>query len=243
MKLLMIAGMGESVGLAHELSAIAGHEVICIPQGRSVARAKPPAKIYDGTFETDADFAQYIAQQGFDMVIDAAHPFDVRLGAVAQGLGLPYLRVQRDPWQAKPGENWHHIGCVNDAIPLLPHGARLFLATGRGSVHAFAPRTDVHVMCRQLMRHDRAFPLANGQYVFGEGPFSIQQEIDLFQSLKVEYLLLRNSGSVEGRSKLDAATALGLQVIMIDQPDLGFANTQMAKLDQVVKKVKHHADH
>ncbi|MBT3466457.1 MAG: hypothetical protein HN456_04575, partial [Rhodobacteraceae bacterium] len=54
MKLLLIAGMGESVALARELSVIEGHEVICVTEGRAVARAEPPVKIYDGIFQTDA---------------------------------------------------------------------------------------------------------------------------------------------------------------------------------------------
>lgn len=64
-------------------------------EGRAVARAEPPAKIYDGTFETDADFARYVVSERFDMVVDAAHPFEARLGTIARALGLPYLRVTR----------------------------------------------------------------------------------------------------------------------------------------------------
>ena len=243
MKLLMIAGMGESVGLARELSVIAGHEVICVTEGRAVARAEPPAKIYDGRFDADDDFVRYLRDERFDMVVDAAHPFAFRLGGIAQKTGIPYLRVTRDAWTPHEGEAWINVSSMDAAVRAVPKGARVFLATGRGSVLAFEDRADVYVMCRQLAQHDRAFPHANGAYVFGEGPFSVAAEMQLFQSLNVQYLILRNSGSVQGRSKVDAAHALGIQVIMIERDDLGLALEQTANFSEVAQRVAQYADH
>ena len=243
MKLLLIAGMGESVALARELSVIEEHEVICVTEGRAVARAEPPAKIYDGVFQTDADFARYIAEERFDMVVDAAHPFEARLGTIARGLELPYLRVIREEWTPKHNEDWISVTSMTEAVAALPKGARVFLATGRGSVHAFQDRADVYVMCRQLEQHDRAFPLENGEYIFGEGPFSVTAEMQTLQSFKVDCLILRNSGSVQGRSKVDAAGNLGIKVIMIQKTDMGVPQLQTATFMDVAKRVAGYADH
>jgi precorrin-6A/cobalt-precorrin-6A reductase len=243
MKLLLIAGMGESVGLARDLSAIKGFEVICVTEGRAVARAEPPARIYDSGFETDDEFLKYLADQRFDMVIDAAHPFEFRLGALARDAGLPYLRVIRAFWQEQRDEAWIKVGSMAQAVAAVPKHARVFLATGRGSVDAFAGRPDVHVMCRQLAKHDLSFPLDNGAYIFGEGPFSISSERETFQELKVDCLILRNSGSRQGRSKVDAACGLGIKVIMIEQGDMGIPASQLAPLNTVVDRVVQHADH
>lgn len=243
MKLLLIAGMGESVALARELSVIEGHEVICVTEGRAVARAEPPAKIYDGIFETDADFAGYIASERFDMVVDAAHPFEARLGNIARGLELPYLRVTRQEWAPKQNEDWINVASMKEAVVVVPKAARVFLATGRGSVHAFQDRADAYVMCRQLEQHDRAFPLENGEYIFGEGPFSVTAEMQTLQSLKVDCLILRNSGSVQGRSKVDAAGNLGIKVIMIQKSDMGLPQLQIATFMDVAKRVADYADH
>jgi len=243
MKLLLIAGMGESVALARELSVIEGHEVICVTEGRAVTRAEPPAKIYDGIFETDADFAGYIASERFDMVVDAAHPFEARLGTIARGLELPYLRVTRQEWAPKQNEDWINVASIKEAVVVVPKAARVFLATGRGSVHAFQDRADAYVMCRQLEQHDRAFPLENGEYIFGEGPFSVTAEMQTLQSLKVDCLILRNSGSVQGRSKVDAAGNLGIKVIMIQKSDMGLPQLQIATFMDVAKRVADYADH
>ena len=243
MKLLLIAGMGESVALARELSVIEGHEVICVTEGRAVARAEPPAKIYDGIFETDVDFAGYVASERFDMVVDAAHPFEARLGTIARGLELPYLRVTRQEWTPKQNEDWINVASMKEAVVAVPKAARIFLATGRGSVHAFQDRADAYVMCRQLEQHDRAFPLENGEYIFGEGPFSVTAEMQTLQSLEVDFLILRNSGSVQGRSKVDAAGNLGIKVIMIQKTDMGLPHSQTATFKDVAKRVADYADH
>ena len=243
MKLLLIAGMGESVALARELSVIEGHEVICVTEGRAVARAEPPAKIYDGIFETDADFAGYVASERFDMVVDAAHPFEARLGTIARGLELPYLRVTRQEWTPKQNEDWINVASMKEAVVVVPKAARVFLATGQGSVHAFQDRADAYVMCRQLEQHDRAFPLENGEYIFGEGPFAVTAEMQTLKSLKVDCLILRNSGSVQGRSKVDAAGNLGIKVIMIQTSDMGLPQLQIATFMDVAKRVADYADH
>jgi|TARA_B110000902_G_scaffold259929_1_gene332026 precorrin-6A/cobalt-precorrin-6A reductase len=243
MRLLLIAGMGESVGLARDLSAIAGFEVICVTEGRAVARAEPPAKIYDGKFDTDAEFVQYLADQQFDMVVDAAHPFEFRLGTLAQSCGLPYLKVMRDQWHPSPHETWISSTSVEDAVSKIPDNKRVFVATGHGSVFAVENRPSIYVLCRQLAQHTRTFPLPNGEYVFGEGPFSVEAEMALFKSLKVDFLLLRNSGSVQGRTKVAAACALGIKVIMIEQKGLNLDPSQMAPLKDVVKRVIDYADH
>ena len=133
MKLLLIAGMGESVGLARELSAIVGFEVICVTEGRAAARADPPAKIYDATFPNDRDFIDYLVEQAFDMVIDAAHPFEFRLGKLARDLGLAYLRVTRPPWQPKPGEIWTNATTMKAAVATVRKG-RVCLSRRGGAV-------------------------------------------------------------------------------------------------------------
>jgi precorrin-6A/cobalt-precorrin-6A reductase len=237
MKLLLIAGMGESVGLARDLSAIAGFEVICVTEGRAVARAEPPAKIYDGAFDTDEAFVQYLSDQQFDMVVDAAHPFEFRLGTLARNHGLPYLRVVRDQWHPKADEGWISATSMENAVSKIPDHSRVFIVTGHGSVFAVEHRPSVYVLCRQLAPHTRRFPLPNGEYVFGEGPFSVEAEMSLFQSLKVDFLILRNSGSLQGYTKVAAACKLGVKVIMIEQNNLNLPRRQIAPVGDVVNWV------
>lgn len=241
MKLLLIAGMGESVGLARDLSALAGVEVTCVNEGRAVARAAPPVRTHAGAFADDAAFAAFLT--GFDFVVDAAHPFQSVLGRVAVASGLPYLRATRPVWTQQTGEAWIKTESMKGAIDAIPTGATLFVVTGRGTLRHLSERTDLTVYCRQLDPHDQPFPLDKGRYIFGQGPFEMDDEIMLFQMLGVDTLLLRNSGSVAGSSKLEAARKLGTQVVMIDPPSLQIDADQSVDIANVVERVRTYADH
>ena len=56
--------------------------------------------------------------------------------------------------------------------------------------------------------------------VFGSPPFSVTEEVALFTELRVDVLICRNLGGLASRSKLDAAAALGLTVLLVDPPPL-----------------------
>lgn len=52
----------------------------------------------------------------------------------------------------------------------------------------------------------------------GRPPFSVTEETELFERLGVDVLVVKNAGGDASRSKLDAARALGLLVLMIKRP-------------------------
>ena len=52
----------------------------------------------------------------------------------------------------------------------------------------------------------------------GIAPFPVQEEIDLFKKLRIDWLITQNSGGAGGKSKLDAARKLGLSVAMLRRP-------------------------
>jgi len=234
--LLLIAGMGESVGLARDLSALPNVEVTCVNEGRAVARAAPPVKTHEGTFLDDAAFAAFLT--GFDFVVDAAHPFQSKLGQVAVHAKVAYLRATRPIWAQQAGDRWIRADSMNAAIAAIPMGATLFVVTGRGTLRHLSKRSDLTVYCRQLDQHDQPFPLDKGRYIFGQGPFAVDDEVAVFQMLGVDTLLLRNSGSVAGGSKLEAARKMGARVVMIDPPSLQIDADQTADIADVVERVR-----
>lgn len=73
-------------------------------------------------------------------------------------------------------------------------------------------------MLRQTRRHTRPAPYPFVELVFGDPPFSVEDEQAVFQDLNIDTLICRNLGGRASRPKLDAATALGINVILIDRP-------------------------
>lgn len=154
-------------------------------------------------------------------ILDVSHAFDevTRAKAKADAPGLPYARMGRAPWTPTPEDHWTEVDTLDEAVAALPSGARVFAATGRGSLGALA-RHNGAVFLRQLTQHDLAMPLANGQFVFGTAPFSVGGEVAVFQDLKIDVVLARNIGGAGSFPKLGAARKLGMPAVLLRPPPM-----------------------
>lgn len=158
-----------------------------------------------------------------DVIVDATHPFDEFLPAMAVCIAptLPRVRVCRPAWTPEDGDNWQQVEDLAQAVAALPSGARVFAASGRDSAEILSHH-DGPVFLRQLHSHNDAAP-DGCIYVFGDGPFEVADEAALFAELKIDVLLARNTGGDRGFPKIAAARMLELPVILIAQPDTGFS--------------------
>lgn len=163
-----------------------------------------------------------VAQGGYTAILDASHVFDrsVTQQAVfaADVLGLPYLRLERPPWETDGHPNLRSATNVAAANAMIGQGARVFCATGWDSVPEYAGFKGEELMVRQTRRHARPAPFPFVKLVFGDPPFSAADEQALFTELEIDTLICRNLGGPASRPKLDAAQALGLDVILIERP-------------------------
>ena len=218
LKILILAGSAEARIIAQSAAA-AGAEV----QAWVTEPPRGPSPMPVPCTLVSLENPQAIAarMRGFDAVLDASHGFDgamTSLGYRAARLaGLPFLSVRRPPWQAEAG-NWRSARDIAAALPMIARGARVFSATGWASLSEYAGFSGALLMLRQTTRHDRQPPFDFVQPVFGDPPFTAEQETALFRELSVDLLICRNLGGAPSRPKLEAALALGIDVILIDRP-------------------------
>ena len=156
-----------------------------------------------------------------DLLVDTTHPFDAHLRGIALSLApdLTCVRVGRSAWQPMAQDQWTEVNTLAQAVAALPSGARVFAASGRESAEVLVHH-DGPVFLRQLHHHDDP-PPPGCTYVFGDGPFEVDNEMALFRDLRINVLLARNMGGKRGFPKLAAARALGLPVVMIAPPETG----------------------
>ena len=95
---------------------------------------------------------------------------------------------------------------------------RVFLATGRRTLEAFADMKAAHVWARQIDPPEGSFPFPNGEFLVGRPPFGVADEVEVFTRLEIDWLIVKNAGGEASRSKLDAAREIGLKVLMIERP-------------------------
>lgn len=219
-RVLILGGTAEARALARMLIAETDVEAIVSLAGRTAAPADHGCALRVGGFGGAAGLAAYLADERIDALVDATHPFAEQMPRNAESAaarsGVPLLRVERPAWSAEPGEAWIETTSLAEAAATPPSGSRLFLAIGPESAAPFASRGDVWCALRRLEPTDLPFPLPQGRWVIGRPPFSEEAERALFRALRIDMLVVKNSGG--DRAKLGAARSLGLEVVMVARP-------------------------
>jgi precorrin-6A/cobalt-precorrin-6A reductase len=178
----------------------------------------PVAKLRVGGFGGVEGLKRYLDAQTFDVVIDATHPFAAQMSANAfSAVGSAKLmRLAPLPWETQTQDHWIDVENVSEAARALPSAARVAATVGRKEVAAFFARADLSGLARMIELPPVAVP--SGWALLQERPpFSVEQEVELFQKFNIQYLVSKNAGG-ERASKLDAAAHLHLPVIMISRP-------------------------
>lgn len=176
----------------------------------------------------------YCGEHAVHCIIDASHPYAVHVSenamAAAAKLSLPYLRYERS--LTPLDGDIHVVRDYEEAARLAAAlGRRIFLTTGSHNLKVFTtspalaeavliarvlPTSEVLVACEAL-------GLKPAQIVAMQGPFSAVLNLEMFRRYEAEVLVTKNSGQVGGTdTKLAAAKALGLPVVLIDRPQLSY---------------------
>lgn len=217
---LLLAGTGAARRLAARLVE-AGVRPLASLAGATTTPAAYPCETRVGGFGGAEGLADWIRAHGPLAVVDATHPYAVRISANAAAAcaatGAPYLRLDRPPWTRLPGERWIEARDLEGAVAALPPGARAFAATGRSSAEAFAARPDIWVALRVVDPPDAPYPGA-GEYVVARPPFDEAAERALLHGLGITHLVVKNAGGAAARTKLEAAASLGLPIVVVARP-------------------------
>ncbi len=215
--------------LAARALADTGVDAVFSYAGRTDAPAQQPLPIRVGGFGGVQGLVDYLQREGMTHVIDATHPFAAQMSrnayAACEALGLPLLSLQRAPWLAGAGDDWHHVGDIAGTVAALPIApARVFLAIGKQNLAPFAALRQHHFLLR-LVDAPAAPPLPNCSIVIAKGPFDVAGDTVLLAQHRITHIIAKNAGGQGASAKLEAARALGLPVVMIARPDAPLRDT------------------
>ena len=221
MTLLILSGTGEGREIARHLHQNGVAVIASLAGATRTPRAQEvPTRI--GGFGGAQGFEDFLKAGEISAVLDATHPFaneiSHRSAQVCGALGVPYCLYQRPPWTAIEGDLWTELADESEAADHVMAGEVVFLATGRKTLERFANLSENQLICRQIDPPNGVFPFANGRFLIGRPPFSVEDEMKLFTDLKVDWLIVKNAGGAASYSKLEAARRLGLKVGMIKRP-------------------------
>jgi precorrin-6A/cobalt-precorrin-6A reductase len=177
---------------------------------------------------TEDSLAAFLGQGDAHLVVDATHPFAVRItriaNAVCSRLGVPLLRYERPDW--RPPLGTHFVDSFGAAAELLPVlGKRALLTIGSKQLKHFA-----HLHNRVWMAARVLPSVISLEQAFAAGftpdrvmslrpPFSRDFNRAILREYVIDVLLTKASGKEGGvEEKVLAATDLGVKVVMIRRP-------------------------
>jgi precorrin-6A/cobalt-precorrin-6A reductase len=231
-RILLLSGTSEGPPLARALLA-AGFEVRA-----TVTRAEARENLFGPSLPdvlveargfTRESLTAFLARREADLVLDATHPFAVRITRLAHDvclrLGVPYVRYERPDWDPPPGTRL--VNSFAEAAELLPSlGSRVLLTIGAKQLKHFTPlQGRLHLVARILPGvHSVQQALAAGftadRLLCLRPPFSREFNRAILREYRIELLLTKASGREGGvEEKVLAAGDLGVEVIMIRRPE------------------------
>ena len=222
--ILVLGGTTEASALAQAL-ATAQIPATLSYMGR-VERPKPqPIPTRIGGFGGVPGLIAYLHDQQITHVIDATHPFAAQMSANAvhacAATGTPLLALTRPAWQPEPGDRWQAVPDMPAAVAALAGPPRRVLsAIGRMHLAEFAAQPQHHYHLRLVDAPSEPPPLPDHAITLDRGPFSAEADEALLKTNRIDLIVAKNAGGSGSVSKLVAARALGLPVLMIDRPIL-----------------------
>jgi precorrin-6A/cobalt-precorrin-6A reductase len=221
LRLLILGGTSEAAALARRLAADAVRFAVTTSlAGRTSTPAHLPGRVRLGGFGGPEGLACAIREQGFQVVIDATHPFAAVMpwnaSAACATTGTPLLRLERPAWSPVPGDRWTLVPNLAAASAALAGARRVFLTTGRQELAPFAGHAGLWFLIRSI-EQPAALPFP-AEVVLAKGPFAVADEEALMARHAIDTLVTKNSGAEATAAKLEAARRLGLRVVMVERP-------------------------
>ncbi len=230
---LLLSGVSEGPVLARALRAAGFDIVATVTQAAArehlFGHMQGIARVEVRGF-TEPSLSDFLAQGEADFVLDATHPFAVRItqiaSAVCARLGTPYVRYQRPDWEP-PAGTMYAASYAEAAARLSALGARIMLTIGAKQLKHFAHLHD------QLRLFARILPsLVSLQQALDAGftqtnilalrpPFSQAFNQSMLREYVVDVLVTKASGVAGGVvDKVVPAHELGITTLMIRRPEL-----------------------
>ncbi|ANP90509.1 cobalt-precorrin-6A reductase [Rhizobium leguminosarum] len=220
LRILILGGTSEARLLAEGLAARDECDVLLSLAGRTEKPAAQPVPVRIGGFGGGAALADFLKAGGYDLLIDATHPFAERISAnaafAAETTGIAAIALRRPEWQRVAGDRWRDVRSIPAAIEALgPSPRHVFLATGRQGAHHTEAAPQHHYLVRSVDPVEPPLALDNVDYVLDRGPFTLEGESDLLRQHHIDAIVAKNSGGAATYAKIEAARLLGIEVMMV----------------------------
>lgn len=217
-RVLLLGGIGEALAIARRL----GSQHLYSLAGLGKVPEDLACEVRVGGYGGAEGLADFIRVRGFDLLLDATHPYAAQISAnvarAAQLAGVPCWALRRPGWQAGADDDWREVAGWPALIQALEPFRRPLFTLGREPLeHLDEIPAHQHwtVRCLQSLPGN-----ARADVLGARGPFSLDGERALFTRLGTDVLVSKNSGSQATEPKLQVARERGVPVLILARPVL-----------------------
>jgi precorrin-6A/cobalt-precorrin-6A reductase len=223
LRILILGGTTEARRLCERLEGDACVTPILSLAGRTKTPALPKCAYRVGGFGGIAGLMSYLQNESIDFVIDATHPFAEQMSAHAEAAcsrtAIALALLTRAAWSAQDGDRWSEVESAQAAARALGESPRrVFLTVGRLQVPAFEAAPVHHYLIRSIDVPEPPPKLPNHRLLLARGPFSVEDELHVMMTEKIDILVSKNSGGEATYAKIEAARKLRIPVVLMRPP-------------------------
>ncbi|MFO2463334.1 cobalt-precorrin-6A reductase [Pseudomonas sp. 15FMM2] len=217
-RILLLGGVTEALAIARTL----GPQHIYSLAGIGRVPTDLTCQVRVGGYGGAEGLAQFIRDEGIDLVLDATHPYAAQISAnaarAAQLCAIPCWALRRPAWQPQAGDDWHEVSDWTGLMQALQPFKRPLFTLGR------EPLQHLDEIPAGQFWTLRALDLYPGnarcEVIGARGPFLIEEERTLFERRQIDVLISKNSGSSATEPKLEVARERGVPVLILRRPGL-----------------------
>ena len=217
-RILLLGGVTEALAIARTLGPQHIYSLAGIGRVPTDLRCQVRVGGYGGA----AGLAQFIREQGIDLLLDATHPYAAQISAnaaqAARLCTIPCWALRRPAWQPQPGDDWREVSNWAGLIEALKPFQRPLFTLGREPLQHL---DEIPAGQFWTLRALDVYPGNERSQVIGaRGPFLIEDERALFERRRIDVLISKNSGSSATEPKLEVARERGIPVVVLQRPVL-----------------------
>ncbi|MBK3438366.1 cobalt-precorrin-6A reductase [Pseudomonas sp. MF7448] len=217
-RILLLGGVTEALAIARTLGPQHIYSLAGIGRVPTDLRCQVRVGGYGGA----EGLAQFIREQGIDLLLDATHPYAAQISAnaaqAARLCTIPCWALRRPAWQPQPGDDWREVSDWSELIEALKPFQRPLFTLGREPLQHL---DEIPAGQFWTLRALDVYPGNERCEVIGaRGPFLIEDERALFERRRIDVLISKNSGSSATEPKLEVARERGIPVVVLQRPVL-----------------------
>lgn len=245
MKILLLGGTADARYLADALHS-AGLAVIYSLAGL-VRVPKVDCELVVGGFTQFGGLVNYLKQNNVGAILDVTHPYALTMSSkaviAAQQVGIPCWRFQRSAWHWQEKDLWSEYVSDEELLTKLQGYACPLLSAGQMSENLLQQLLALPSIKKVIWRTavkpkfdlDSLSATKPLVWLKGIGPFAFKDEYQLLEDYQIDVLVSKNSGGASTYSKLEAARALSLPVLLHQRPILPKVEKEFGDIEGCLK--------